>query len=123
MSVKALVVEDDPVNQELMTLLLERIGQKIEIAGNGQAALDLLYEGSVYDLILMDLHMPVMGGLEATEHLMAARTGDGRPRIVAVTADTTQEARTACEALGMSGFLAKPFAREQLAEMIHRVAA
>ncbi len=116
---RVLLVEDNPVNQRLASRLLEKWGHDIVIAGHGQEALDLLDHQS-FDLALMDMQMPVMGGLQATEAIRRRerdrRYGDRpRLRIVAMTANAMQGDREACLAAGMDDYLAKPIRAADLA--------
>jgi signal transduction histidine kinase/DNA-binding response OmpR family regulator/HPt (histidine-containing phosphotransfer) domain-containing protein len=100
-----LVAEDNATNQRLVQRLLERLGYRLAVVGDGAAA-DAHVAGHEVDLVLMDVQMPTLDGLEATRRIRA-RGGPG-PRIVALTANTTPEDRAACEAAGMDGYLTKP---------------
>ena len=105
---RVLLVEDNPTNQEVAKTFIESFGCIVETADNGIAALSALRH-SEYDLILMDCLMPEMDGLETTRQLRALERE--RPRrlpVVALTADTTAEAQTACQAAGMDDYLSKP---------------
>jgi CheY-like chemotaxis protein/HPt (histidine-containing phosphotransfer) domain-containing protein len=103
--VKLLVVEDIPLNQFLMETLLEGFGFECEIAGNGQIAIRKLQD-KAYDIVLMDLHMPVMNGFEATEFIRG-QLGLTVP-IIALTADVTNADIERCRAVGMTDYVAKP---------------
>ena len=107
-----LVVEDNPVNQVLMTELLREAGLRVSVAGNGVEAVESAQQ-TAYELILMDLKMPVMGGLEATRRIRAHPPNAALP-IIAVTADAFGDDRAACIDAGMNDQLAKPVDPEHL---------
>jgi PAS domain S-box-containing protein len=114
-----LLVEDNPVNQQLAIRLLEKWGHAVTLARNGQEALDLL-EQRAFDVALMDMQMPVMGGIEATQQIRRRendrRYGDRpRLRIIAMTANAMQGDREACLSAGMDDYLAKPIKAADLA--------
>lgn len=109
---RILLVEDDPVNQEICRALLERVGQVVEVAGNGVEAVRLFRSNS-YALVLMDVQMPEMDGLEATRQIRALTTG-ARVAIVATTANAYAEDATRCLHAGMDDFLPKPLEPERL---------
>jgi signal transduction histidine kinase/DNA-binding NarL/FixJ family response regulator len=105
---RILLVEDNIVNQQVAAGLLGRRGHLVSIAQNGREALTQLDEETV-DLVLMDLQMPVMGGLDATAAIRAREKGTGRhTRIVAMTAHAMAADRERCLAAGMDGYLSKP---------------
>ncbi|WP_199797534.1 hybrid sensor histidine kinase/response regulator [Hymenobacter amundsenii] len=103
--VKILVVEDIALNQLLMKTLLEDFGFAMEVAGNGRIALEKL-RTTRYDIVLMDLQMPVMNGFEATEHIRN-ELGLSVP-IIALTADVTTVDVEKCRAVGMNDYISKP---------------
>lgn len=103
-----LLVEDHPVNQMLARTLLERWGHRVTLAENGQKALDI-FDQMPWDLVLMDLQMPVMGGIEAAQRIRAMEPVGRRVPIVAVTANAMDSDREASEQAGMDAHLAKPF--------------
>ena len=113
-----LVVEDNPTNQRLATLLLEKRGYRVTIAGNGAIALELLARED-FDLVLMDCQMPVLDGFEATRRL---RQGGGvrNPAIpvIAMTANALQGDRELCLAAGMDDYLSKPINQARLHAML-----
>lgn len=105
---KMLVVDDDLTNRMVVRLLMERRGYQTYEASSGQDALDLMMETD-FDVVLMDLSMPVMDGFEATRRLRALPCKSALAPVVALTAHTTQRDKDACVAAGMNGFLPKPF--------------
>jgi CheY-like chemotaxis protein len=119
-----LVAEDNDINALLARALLHRLGHRTTITPNGVAAVDAFLTavsaGSPYDLVLMDVHMPELDGLEATRRIRAAETIMSLPRtrIVALTANAFGEDREACLATGMDDFLVKPLDRDRLAEVL-----
>lgn len=104
-----LLVEDHPVNQKLAIALLSKWGYHARIANNGEEALALLQKHT-FDVALMDMQMPVMGGIEATQEirLLENRTGAPRLPIIAMTANAMQGDREACLAAGMDDYISKP---------------
>ena len=119
-SMKVLVVEDDPINRELMSLLLERVGQKSVVAVNGQAALDIMLEDPEFDLILMDIDMPVLDGMATTRALRIGEVGDVGMDIpiVAVTAFNTLSDQSKFKKAGMDHFLCKPISLKDLRSVL-----
>jgi signal transduction histidine kinase/CheY-like chemotaxis protein len=111
-----LVVEDNAVNQRLAQIMVERMGHRVTLASNGEVALSLI-EASDFDLVLMDLHMPVLGGIDATREIRR-RHGRDRHVIIALTADATPSIQDRCREAGMDGFLSKPLNRQKLADLI-----
>ena len=107
-SVRILLVEDNVVNQQVASGLLTRRGHHVTIAPNGREALDRL-DRETFDLVLMDLQMPVMGGLDATVAIRLRERATGQHiRIVAMTAHAMNSDRERCLAAGMDGYLSKP---------------
>lgn len=115
-----LLVEDHEVNQVLIRTLLERWGHRVTLAGNGQAALDALGQKR-FDLVLMDMMMPVMDGLEATRRFRTTEAGPRTP-IVALTANAMPEDRGRCLAAGMDDFISKPIEQQLLQRLVSRYA-
>jgi signal transduction histidine kinase/ligand-binding sensor domain-containing protein/CheY-like chemotaxis protein len=113
-----LVAEDDRVNQLVVSALLESLGYRAAIVGDGQQALEALETGR-YDLLLLDIQMPGMDGFEVTRRIHA-RFGEDRPRLVALTAAAMREDRERCLAAGMDDYLSKPVRREQLAAVLEQ---
>ncbi len=104
---RVLIAEDNLVNQRMAALMLQRLGVSYELVDNGAAAVERVGEAA-FDLILMDVQMPVMGGLEATR-LIRSNVGAKQPKIPAVTAGALLEERQACLDAGMDACLLKPF--------------
>jgi signal transduction histidine kinase/ActR/RegA family two-component response regulator len=104
---RILLVEDNAINQKVALLILERLGYRADVAANGSEALAVLAQRR-YDLVLMDVEMPVMDGVEATRQIRARGPRDAQPRIVGVTANVSLEDRAAYLAAGMDDCLVKP---------------
>ena len=113
---RILVAEDNAVNQKLAVGLLGKLGHEADVVGNGAEALEAV-EREGYDVVLMDVQMPELDGLEATRRIRR-RHPHGRPRIIAMTANALQDDREACFAAGMDDYLAKPIRVAQLAEAL-----
>ncbi|HEY2247248.1 MAG TPA: ATP-binding protein [Bradyrhizobium sp.] len=124
-----LVAEDNEINALLMRSLLTRLGHHAVIATNGEAALESWFAaksaGTPYDLVLMDIQMPELDGIETAKRIRASEAGEPgrRTPILALTANTLVEDRYACFEAGMDGFLIKPLDREKLAEALTGLAA
>ena len=122
-----LLVEDNPVNQELATRLLERQSHRVTLANNGVEAVDL-FDSSHYDVILMDMQMPVMGGIEATEAIRAREmrrswvvSHEMKPvYIIAMTANVMASDRDRCMDAGMNDYVAKPLRPDELFSALDR---
>jgi signal transduction histidine kinase/HAMP domain-containing protein/ActR/RegA family two-component response regulator len=117
---RILLVEDSAVNRTLALKLLSRMGYAADVATGGEEAVRAVREHP-YDLVLMDVHMPGMDGLQATRAIRAEHEGGG-PRIVAMTAGATSGDRDACLAAGMDEHLAKPVRIDALVAAIERTA-
>jgi len=104
---KALVVEDNKFNQIVMQNLVKRIGIEVDIAENGVEALEMVDKHD-YDLVFMDVRMPVMNGHEATGHIRARQDDKAKLPIIAVTAEATKHDVNECLDSGMDRHLAKP---------------
>ena len=119
-----LVAEDNQINALLIRSLLSRLGHHAVITTNGAEALESWLSaksaGSPYDLVLMDIQMPQLNGIETTKRIRTLESGapGGRTPILALTANTLVEDRYACFESGMDGFLIKPLDREKLAEAL-----
>jgi CheY-like chemotaxis protein len=117
-ALRILVVEDNPVNQRLAQRLLEKHGHAVTVAGNGREALSVL-DGAAFDVVLMDVQMPEMDGLEATAAIRSRERGTGRRLpIIALTAQAMIGDRDRCLAAGMDGYLAKPVQGPQLIQAV-----
>lgn len=118
---RILLAEDNPVNQEVATGMLTSLGCQVTVAATGREAL-LVLEQSALDLVLMDMHMPEMDGLEATRVIRQreAYTGVAHIPIIAMTANAFAQDRAACLAAGMDDYLSKPYTLEQLRTLLHR---
>ncbi|GLY16064.1 hypothetical protein Kisp01_30790 [Kineosporia sp. NBRC 101677] len=114
---RILLVEDNEINQKVGRLMLGKLGHTVELANNGLEAVEAL-ERLDYDVVLMDMHMPVMDGLEATRTIRAQIPPGRQPHIIAMTASVTKEDRDACAAAGMDGYLSKPVRAEDLTEAL-----
>ncbi len=119
---RILVAEDNPVNQKLIERILQRDGHAVTIADNGKICVETHAAGS-FDLVLMDMQMPEMSGLEATERIRSdERRLGGHIPIVALTANTSVEDRNACLHAGMDEVLAKPLSIPRLRALLAQVA-
>jgi CheY-like chemotaxis protein len=116
-----LLAEDNVVNQKLALKLLSQMGYQAELANNGLEAIEAL-ERRRYDVVLMDVQMPEMDGLEAMRRIVERWPNGERPRIVAMTANTMQGDREECLAAGMDDYLTKPIRIDALTMALMRVA-
>jgi signal transduction histidine kinase/DNA-binding response OmpR family regulator len=118
---RVLLAEDNVVNQKLFVRLLEKYGHQVTVVGNGLEAL-AAWRGQPFDLALMDVQMPEMGGLEATAALRAEEKGSGRHLpVLALTAHAMKGDRERCLAAGMDGYLTKPLRAAELLETLARL--
>jgi PAS domain S-box-containing protein len=116
---RILVAEDNATNQQLAGLILQKIGHRADMVGNGLEALEAL-ERQRYDVVLMDVQMPEMDGLEASRRIHQ-RWAKHRPHIIAVTANALPEERESCIAAGMDGYVSKPIRVDDLVAALDRV--
>ena len=114
-----LIAEDNPVNQKVAKRFLERLGYQADAVGNGLEAVSTL-ESRHYDLVLMDLQMPEMDGLEASREIRRKLPSDRQPKIVALTANAMQGDRELCIAAGMDDYISKPVKIHDIAAAIRR---
>ena len=104
---RVLLAEDDQVNQQVAQFMLSKLGHRVDTVANGLEAVQAL-RTTHYDVVLMDVQMPVLDGLEATRLIRADFPADRQPHIIAMTASVLIEDRTACRAAGMNDYLPKP---------------
>ncbi len=118
-----LLAEDNLINQKIAVRLLEKAGHRVRVTGNGKEALAAL-EREAFDLVLMDVQMPEMGGFEATGIIREREKGSGRHvPVIAMTAHAMKGDRERCLAAGMDDYLAKPVQREELLRVLGTLAA
>jgi CheY-like chemotaxis protein len=117
---RILLAEDNAVNQKLALRLLQQMGYRADLASNGLEAVESV-ERQTYDVVLMDVQMPEMDGLEASRRIISAVPADRRPRIVAMTANAMQGDREMCMAAGMDDYIAKPIRVDHLVEALMQV--
>jgi CheY-like chemotaxis protein len=116
---RILVVEDNAVNQQLVLLMLQKVGYRADVAANGVEALEAV-ERQPYDAVLMDVEMPEMDGLEATRRIHRLLRRERRPHIIAVTANAMQGERELCIQAGMDDYIAKPIHIDELTAALSR---
>jgi CheY-like chemotaxis protein/anti-sigma regulatory factor (Ser/Thr protein kinase) len=116
---RVLVVEDHPLNQQVASEFLRHLGMIVDCVGNGQHAVQRIQSASDYDVVLMDLQMPVMDGFEATQRLRERFSAEQLP-IIAMTASAFDEDRARCLEIGMNDHIAKPFDVNQLPALLVR---
>ena len=110
---RILIAEDHLLNQRVALRMLERLGHRADVAANGLEALERL-TGAQYDVVLMDVQMPVMNGLDASRAICARWPASERPRIIAMTAEAMEGDRATCLAAGMDDYVVKPVTLDQL---------
>ena len=118
-SLRILLAEDNAVNQKVALRLLAQLGYNADVASNGLEALGAL-EREAYDVVLMDVQMPELDGLDASRRIHERWPAEVRPRIIAMTANAMPEDRAACLAAGMDDYLAKPIRQDELAVALSR---
>jgi signal transduction histidine kinase/DNA-binding response OmpR family regulator/tetratricopeptide (TPR) repeat protein len=119
---RILLAEDNVVNQKLALRLLSQMGYRADLAGNGIEVIESI-ERQPYDVVLMDVQMPEMDGLEATRRIVQRWPEGGRPRIVAMTANAMQGDRETCLAAGMDDYLTKPIRVDELVRALQQTEA
>ncbi|MDA8453355.1 CHASE domain-containing protein [Acidovorax sp. GBBC 3334] len=115
---QVLLAEDNEVNQQVATAFLRSAGMQVTVAGNGQEAVELV-QSRHFDALLMDIHMPLMDGLEATRRIRALPACASIP-IIAMTAAVMPEDQQACQRAGMDGFVGKPIDPEELVAVLRQ---
>jgi CheY-like chemotaxis protein len=116
---RILVAEDNPVNQKVAVKMIEKLGYRVDVAGNGREAVEA--SGRIpYDLVFMDCQMPDMDGFEAARTIRARERGVRHIPIVAMTANAMQEDRQRCLEAGMDDYLSKPISSKSLADTLNR---
>lgn len=116
---RVLVAEDNHASQKLALLLLAKMGYRADVAANGEEVLQAL-ERQHYDVVLMDVQMPVMDGLTASRKIRESRSAEARPRLIAMTAAATTDDRQACFDAGMDDYIAKPIRVSDLVAALGR---
>ncbi|NND71454.1 MAG: response regulator [Rhodothermales bacterium] len=119
---RILIAEDNLINQKVATRILERLGYSADVVANGMEAL-IAIRNVDYDVVLMDVQMPEMDGLEATRQIRSKYEDDNRPKIIAITADAQACDREACFEAGMDDYLSKPVRLDQVASALSNVQA
>jgi len=116
---RVLVVEDNPVNQRVASSLLERLGCRVDVAGNGKEAVAML-EAMPYHIVFMDCYMPVMDGFEATAEIRRREAGKSHCTVIAMTANALQTDRDRCLQAGMDDYISKPISKSGLRDLLKR---
>jgi CheY-like chemotaxis protein len=119
---RILLAEDNVVNQKLAMRLLQQMGYRADLASNGAEAIESV-QRQAYDVVLMDVQMPEMDGLEASRQITARWRPQERPRIIAMTANAMQGDRDMCLSAGMDDYLTKPIRVERLVEALNQAQA
>lgn len=118
-TVNVLLVDDHPVNQKVASTMLRKLGYSYELAKNGEEAVAAAESGQ-FHLVLMDIQMPIMDGIEATRRIRADLPKEIQPIIIALTANTTEGDRNACFDAGMNDFLSKPITKSAIQKSIEK---
>ncbi|MGH2977408.1 MAG: GAF domain-containing protein [Gaiellaceae bacterium] len=118
-ALRILLAEDNAMNQKVALRLLEQLGYRADVATNGRQAIEAL-ERQPYDVVLMDVQMPELDGLDATRQICERWPEERRPHIIAMTANALPEDREACFAAGMNDYVAKPIRAEELVAALKR---
>lgn len=121
-SLRVLLAEDNPINQKMAVIMLKRLGHRVDAVANGKEVLEAL-ERQRYDLLLMDVQMPEMDGLEAARIIRRDWPAEDQPYIVAITAYAMEGDREKCLDAGMDGYIAKPVRMDDLKAALERVAS
>ncbi|OMF00529.1 PAS domain S-box protein [Paenibacillus sp. FSL H7-0942] len=118
-AMRILVAEDHPVNRKILREYLEKLGYHADVCTNGVEAIDAISQNA-YDIVLMDIHMPVMDGLKATDLLHRLIPQDRIPPIIAVTSNAKREDKEACLEIGMRDFISKPVMLSELKRVLQQ---
>ncbi len=121
--IKILFVDDNVINQRIASFTVRKYGLVCDFASNGKEAFEM-YQQKAYDLILMDLHMPVMSGFESATKIRAFEKdskSNHRSQIVALSASEISERKSLCMECGMDDFMEKPFLGEKLIELLNQI--
>ncbi len=118
-TLQVLVADDNAVNRKVALLMLDKLGYQADFACNGLEVLEALYK-KTYDVVLMDVQMPEMDGLETTKQICCAWQKEKRPRIIAMTANAMSGDRDQCLKAGMDDYLSKPIRKEDLHNALER---
>ncbi|KAF0203296.1 MAG: signal transduction histidine [Bacteroidetes bacterium] len=115
---KVLIAEDNPLNQKFLSMLLKNLNINVDVAENGVEAVEKANKNN-YDLILMDISMPVMNGIDAAKIILSAQDRDN-PKIVAITAFDDQKTKQECSDAGMVLYISKPVSNTHIKEMLKK---
>jgi CheY-like chemotaxis protein len=118
-ALRILLVEDNLINQKVAVRLLQRLGYRPDVVGNGLEGLKAV-ETTGYDIVIMDVQMPEMDGLEATRAIRERLPVERQPRIIGMTANAFESAKQECFTAGMDDYVSKPFTLEDLAAALQR---
>ncbi len=120
-SFSILLAEDNPVNQKVALRVLKHLGYQADVVGNGKEVIKAIADKS-YDLIFMDIQMPEMDGLEATQYIRSQEKESQLPpiAIVAITANATHDDQYTCRKAGMNDYISKPIQIEELRKILQR---
>jgi CheY-like chemotaxis protein len=119
-ALRILLAEDNAVNQKLALRLLQQMGYRADLASNGLEAIECVAR-QTYDVVLMDVQMPEIDGLEASRRITARWPAGERPRIIAMTANAMQGDRELCLAAGMDDYVSKPIRVDELVAVLQSV--
>jgi PAS domain S-box-containing protein len=119
---RVLLAEDNVVNQRVAQIMLGKLGHRVETVANGQDAVDAVMRGD-FDVVLMDIQMPVMDGVEAARRIRAALPRGKQPRIIAMTASVLLEDQRAAKAAGMERYLSKPVRAQELKALLEWISS
>ena len=112
-----LLIEDNLINQLIIVRKLKKLGHKVDIANNGKEGVNM-FQLKIYDIILMDIMMPVMDGLTATLKIREIEVNKKNTPIIAITANAFESDRNKCLSVGMNDYMTKPFSIEEFTEII-----